>query len=144
MCAKTSSGPSADDEIRLDHLIIPKLDAEVKPQLQDVGFLGSYSLIPSTGELCFKTQVAIRATMLTANEWEYFILNGEDLSVDYTPTVNTYVKQLLTDYRSEAEQKLQLLAEQAQTTAQGLLILRWSQIIDAIDTFEAFSTFSDS
>lgn len=135
VCLDTIDGPSVDDEVRLDHLIIPRLETEVRNQLQDVGFLGSYALLPTSNELCFKTQVAVRAAMLTANEWEYFITNGEDLSVDQTPAVDAFVKELLVDYRSEAEQKLQLLSEQENTPASVILSLRWAQIIDAIDAF---------
>ena len=133
ICSNEPKGPSVDDDIRLDHLIIPRLEANIRDQLQDVGFLGGYSLIPTSNELCFKTQVAIRAATLTCNEWEYFAANGDDLAADHSATVNNFVKALLTDYRSDAVQKLsdvQRLGSQP-----TMLSSRWKQIIDAIDTF---------
>lgn len=124
ICSHTSDGPSPDDDIRLDHLIIPKLSVAVRDQLQDVGFLGAYALLPATNELCFKTQVAVRAALLTCNEWEYFVACGEDLSVDYTSEVNEFVKSLLAEYRKTAIEY---------SGAPGMLGLRWTQIVEAID-----------
>ena len=135
ICSNTSTGPSVDDDIRLDHIIIPNLDPKVRDQLQDVGFLGAYALLPASNELCFKTQVAVRAALLTSNEWEYYIANGEDLAVDQTPIVYEFVKKLLQDYRVDAVQKLQVLREQEDTTVRAILCLRWTQIIEAIDAF---------
>ena len=125
ICPHTPHGPS-DDDIRLDHLIIPKLSIEVQNQLQDVGFLGAYALLPAKNELCFKTQVAVRAAVLTCNEWEFFVACGEDLTVDRTPEVNAFVKPLLAEYRKEAARYCD---------AHGMLGLRWTQILDAIDAF---------
>ena len=126
---------SVDDGIRLDHLIVPTLEADVRGQLQDVGFLGGYALLPMTSELCFKTQVAVRAALLSCNEWEYFAANGEDLSVDHTAAVKTYVCWLLAEYRKDATEKLQDVEASGSGVAQTILKQRWTQIVDAIDAF---------
>ena len=136
ICSHTLEGPSIDDDIRLDHLILPKLNPDIQSQLQDVGFLGAYALLPANNELCFKTQVAVRAAILTCNEWEYFVTNGEDLSVDYTTAVNDFVKKLLVEYRGLALGKISELRGLGNSTAKGTLSLRWTQIIDAIDAFD--------
>lgn len=126
ICSNEPNGPSPDDDIRLDHLLIPKLSQSVRDQLQDVGFLGAYALLPASNELCFKTQVAMRAALLTCNEWEYFVACGEDLSTDYTREVNQLVRSFLSDYRKAAA---------GHCNAPGMLGLRWRQIVDAIDAF---------
>ena len=136
VCSQGPNGPSVDDDIRLDHLIIPKLDSEVRCQLQDVGFLGAYALSPASNEICFKTQVAVRAALLTANEWEYYIANGEDLSIDQTPEVNDFVKKLLVDYRMTCVRNVQALQELEASPAQKVLTRRWHQIVEAIYAFD--------
>lgn len=157
---------SPDDEIRLDHVIIPHLSDETKSQLQDVGFLGGYALLPieypcynkaqdgrkscrdhcrQPWELCFKTQVAVRAVLLTANEWEYFVTNGEDLSGDQSAAVNKWLQPHLQDLRTEALQKqadLQRLCDGegsplSEDRAVGVKMLRdrWAQISGHLEGF---------
>jgi len=129
-------GHSSDDDIRIDHLILPKLSEIVRDQLQDVGFLGGYALLPAENELCFKTQVAVRAMLLSANEWEHFMGSGEDLTIDHTPNVNAWVQELLVDYRELAAQRLAKMDKiEWNDVARASLTLRWSQIVDAIDRF---------
>lgn len=129
----------ADDEIRLDAIILPNLSSTLKDQLQDVGFLGGYALSPETGEICFKTEVAIRATLLTANEWEYFVSRGEDLSEDRTREVRGLVKKWLREYRPHVTGMTEAVDEGAGhcwKSAHELAKARWRQIGDAIDRFE--------
>lgn len=167
ICASPVQHSSADDEIRLDHVIIPHLSDETKSQLQDVGFLGGYALLPieypcynkspdddgdkpckdhcrQPWELCFKTQVAVRAVLLTANEWEYFVTNGEDLSGDQSAAVNKWLKPHLQGLRTEALKKQADLQELRETekalsedraVAINMLEERWSQISGHLETF---------
>lgn len=148
---------SPDDEIRLDHVILPHFSDETKSQLQDVGFLGGYALLPSqypcsrsksakdapTGclancrqpwEICFKTQVAVRAVLLTANEWEYFLTNGEDLSGDKSAAVNAWLRPHLQAYKDEVIQEINstedldksLISDHA--LAVSMMKERWTQV----------------
>lgn len=126
VCSHQPNGHSPDDDIRLDHLILPKLSQDVRERLQDVGFLGAYALLPATNELCFKTQVAVRAALQTCNEWEYFVACGEDLSEDHTLEVERFVEPLLLEYRKVAFEYCD---------APGMIGLRWQQIGEAIDNF---------
>jgi hypothetical protein len=138
-CSFYDRSPSPDDGIKLDHLIIPKLEPNIRDQLQDVGFLGNYTLASATGELCFKTEVAVRAALLSSNEWEYFISNGEDLGDDKSPQVRTYVKQTLNEYRNEVFQvmhRIDDIEDSDVKTAKILLDARYEQILDAIARFE--------
>jgi hypothetical protein len=139
-------------------VILPNFSDETKSQLQDVGFLGAYALLPSSypcsrskspktasegcaakcrqpWEICFKTQVAVRAVLLTANEWEYFVTNGEDLSGDKSAAVNDWLRPHLQGLRSEAAQKVQVLEEveaeigEDHVLAVAMMKERWSQIV---------------
>jgi len=123
--------PSPDDDIRLDHIIIPGLSEEVRSRLQDVGFLGGYAYLSATHELCFKTQVAIRATVLTANEWEYYIENGEDLAEDQTSRVEKIVQVMFLPHNEQAQRTVVALRGMQPSPMTALLTERWKQIITA-------------
>ncbi|KAK1055591.1 hypothetical protein LTR12_011163 [Friedmanniomyces endolithicus] len=130
--------PNPDDDIRLDHILLPALTPAVRTQLQDVGFLGGYGLLPATNELCFKTQVAARAMLLTCNEWEYFVANGEDLGEDQSGAVRTFMEPLLTQYLAEAAKNLARIAFGRDDACDknnefALLDMRWTQIAQALE-----------
>ncbi|KAK0937934.1 hypothetical protein LTR29_010499 [Friedmanniomyces endolithicus] len=132
--------PNRDDDIRLDHILLPALTPAVRTQLQDVGFLGGYALLPASNELCFKTQVAVRAMLLTCNEWEYFVANGEDLGEDQSGAVRTFVAPLLKQYSDEAAEKLVRIASKREDLRDrnnefDLLDTRWTQIAHALEDF---------
>ncbi|KAK3674363.1 hypothetical protein LTR78_005832 [Recurvomyces mirabilis] len=134
--------PNIDDDIRLDHILLPALTETVSSQLQDTGFLGGYALLPASNELCFKTQVAVRAMLLTCNEWEYFVSSGEDLARDETAAVLRFMRPLLVKYRDDARQKLEILggndvASGGLENEVGILRTRWKQIVDGLDVFLA-------
>lgn len=163
VCESTMQHASPDDEIRIDHVILPHLCEATKAQLQDVGFLGGYALLPAeyicqsretdkpgaighcTGkcrqpwDICFKTQVAVRAELLTANEWEYFVSCGEDLSGDKSAAVDRWLLEKLERYIVDADAKaVQLKLRKAECLKDaeteghdlGIAILetRWRQI----------------
>lgn len=114
--------------MRIDHIVIPKLSEQVRSRLQDVGFLGGYALLPATNELCFKTQVAIRATFQTANEWEYFIQNGEDLGEDCTPQVEKIVQKWYSARASEENASTRALESFGESPKVKTIAARWAQI----------------
>ncbi|EME38939.1 hypothetical protein DOTSEDRAFT_75593 [Dothistroma septosporum NZE10] len=134
-------GQPTDDDIRLDHIVLSTMPESTREALQDVGFLGGYALLPGTNELCFKTQVAIRAILLTANEWEYFIANGEDLSGDQSAKVRSWLKPRMKEYRKAAASKQEELekleVKDEEQEAVRLLKLRWRHIQDAVNAFLA-------
>lgn len=113
--------------------------------MQDVGFLGGHALLPADNEMCFKTQVAVRAVLLTCNEWEHFLSSGEDLTVDHTPAVVAWVQELLVAYREVAVQRLANIDKiEWNDVARSSLRLRWNQIVDAIDRFVEAGAERDS
>ncbi|PPJ59289.1 hypothetical protein CBER1_04201 [Cercospora berteroae] len=143
-----SSPPNSpsDDDIRLDHIVDAKLSPTTKSQLQDVGYSGSYTLFPASShrvqpEICFRTQVAVRAELLTANEWEYFMLNGEDMTSDQSGKAKEWLRPLLEEYRDQARDKLAELAKlepeegSADAGAVFWLKIRWEQIKQALNAF---------
>jgi hypothetical protein len=130
-----------DDEIRLDHVLLPRLTESQQSALQDVGFLGGYALLPSSGELCFKTQVTVRSVLLTANEWEHFMGSGEDLADDKESEVLDWLKPSLETYVQEAKEAVAalgpLVEENTGDLANKLKLLqsRWEQIQSALENF---------
>nr|OQO32313.1 hypothetical protein B0A51_00372 [Rachicladosporium sp. CCFEE 5018] len=158
----TTHHASPDDEIRLDHVILPQLSEDVKSQLQDLGYLGSYALLPAENscsgspncsrcgaqvwEPCFKTQVAVRAAVLSCNEWEYFATNGEDLVEDQSDAVFAWLRPFLDEYRLESEREVSAIdrlcvTDKENAAAWASLHTRWRQIRDALATFlEAIDT----
>lgn len=154
--ASTKRHASPDDEIRLDHIILPHLSGATKSQLQDLGFLGAYALLPAEyhtpdngcgidcvqpWDICFKTQVAIRAAILTCNEWEYFVTNGEDLSGDKSAMVRQWLLPHLQKYHGDLTAKvdvdeyLQDFTLAAYPVGIWLLKTRWEQILDAVGNY---------
>lgn len=79
--------------------------------------------------------------LLTSNEWEYYALNGEDLSEDRTRDVEAWVgREVLGKLREEARARLEELGGVERLgweVAVMLLTVRWRQIVDAMDVFLA-------
>lgn len=145
------TSPSADDEIRIDKEVLTVLSDNVKQQLSDLGYLGPFALIPSRGddgrttgwELCFKTQVAIRAKLLTCNEWEYFASTGEDIGDDMSTEVFNAMTTVLTELVVASNQhadevdgaKPENMTDTAFKSARELTKQRWKQIADSVEAF---------
>ncbi|KAK6429405.1 hypothetical protein LTR95_014449 [Oleoguttula sp. CCFEE 5521] len=144
----TEQHANPDDEMRMDHMILPHLSEEVKSQLQDLGYLGSYALLPvdnpckgddyhayycedQVWEPCFKTQVAVRAAVLSCNEWEYFATSGEDLGKDKCQAVLDWLQPHIDRAWREAQDHLMRYHPEKDTqnaVALALLNTRWTQI----------------
>ncbi|KAK4894734.1 hypothetical protein LTR27_007122 [Elasticomyces elasticus] len=134
--------PNGDDDVRLDHIVLPLLTPTVRAQLQDVGFLGGYALLPATNELCFKTQVAVRAMLLTCNEWEYFVENGEDLAEDQSWAVTRFLLHPFKQWADHAcgehrmiDEKLDREEYSSMKNELEMLRMRWLQIITALSCY---------
>lgn len=102
---------SADDSISLDALILPALSPDQRSTLADVGYEGNYALDPNTMELCFRTQVAVRSVLLSANEWEFFMGSGEDITEDQSGAVKKWLSDRVEEYVQEARKSRGRLAE---------------------------------
>lgn len=133
------AGAPTDDDIRLDSYILPHLSSQTKEQLQDTGYLGSYALDPKTNEICFKTQVAIRAELLTSNEWEYFIGSGEDMSSNQNKRVEKWLVNLLKQDLASAQKMVDELRDRKSTPDEAPMVslaqARWTQIVRGLRAY---------
>lgn len=124
-------------------MILPRLNESQQHILQDVAYLGGYALDPSANELCFKTQVAVRSVLLTANEWEHYMGSGEDLASDKDSEVVEWLKPALEEYAQQADTAVKRLTELRKAESQpaafesklALLQARWEQIRAALKHF---------
>lgn len=126
----------SDDSINLDHILLPNFSSAVKSTLQDTGYLGNYSYIPTEGVFCFRTQVAIRAQLFSANEWEFFYLNGVDMGVDREREVKEWLQGPLEDYLAEVRERLHRYenwwVEKGEEAALEVIKERWKQIEEGV------------
>lgn len=138
--------PATDDFIALDSILVPTFSPSVRDKLQQAGFLGSYALVPSTGDVCFKTQVAVRATFLEVREWDIFRTRGDDAGGrDHGARVSEVLKPLMQDLGDQARKHLEEItaertasagdALQAADQAWDLLTIRWTQVLKAVEGY---------
>ncbi|PSR83846.1 hypothetical protein BD289DRAFT_506428 [Coniella lustricola] len=78
-------GQNQWDELRLDDALLPSLSPSQQEDLEDVGFLGNYTLDRQT--VCHRTQVALRLLLtsvpahrggITMNSWRRFVSGLDD------------------------------------------------------------------
>lgn len=131
------------------------LSESVKERLSDVGFLSPYALIPISDDEsgntswgpCFKTQVAIRATIQTCNEWEFFAENGDDLGPDASDSVDSRLAQALRPLLEEARKRsvtrngdnAAVKRNTKTELAMSMIDERWKQIEDIVDAYTSNS-----
>lgn len=117
----------------------------MQQQLLDLGYLAPYALVPCVledkttqgWEPCFKTQVAIRATFQSCNEWEFYAENGQDLSGDSSGEVVARLNEPLRRLLLECETALACCnaAEVNAGEAERMLSPRWGQIKAVIEWY---------
>ncbi|KAK5689958.1 hypothetical protein LTR17_026084 [Elasticomyces elasticus] len=108
--------PNRDDDIRLDHIVLPMLTPT--------------------------TQVAVRAMLLTCNEWEYFVENGEDLAEDQSHAVSHFLLHPFHEHRDYAARAFRTVEDKSDWEEYSsmkneleMLRMRWLQIITAIECY---------
>ncbi|GAB7345966.1 hypothetical protein MBLNU457_4189t1 [Dothideomycetes sp. NU457] len=133
-----------DDSLPLSPIIMPHLTPTQLSALRDVGYEGNYSLDPSIQELCFRTQVAVRSVLLTANEWEFFMSSGEDIGVDMSGEVTEWVKQKVREWLVEAKETIgkvyqmnHVETRDTVTARLGLVMRRWAELIEGFKQWVA-------
>ncbi|MCJ1367693.1 hypothetical protein MMC16_006827 [Acarospora aff. strigata] len=62
------------DSLIIDHLILPHLSPHHKSLLEEAGYLGTYTLLPSG--VCYRTQVALRTQTLSLEHWRLYVASG--------------------------------------------------------------------
>ncbi|KAF2150382.1 SET domain-containing protein [Myriangium duriaei CBS 260.36] len=133
---------SQDDSISLDEIILAGKHAhkEQRHTLESVGYLGNYSLTPSTNEICFRTQVALRTRLLTSNEWEYYMGSGDDIANDKSEEVKESLCRMIRGHienMTDMTTKLKQVRDEGKGHTQVLssILERWRQIQDALQKY---------
>jgi len=122
-----------DDSLPLSPILLPHFTAPQLSALRDVGYEGNYSLDPSTHELCFRTQVAVRSVLLTANEWEFFMSSGEDIGVDMSGKVVEWVKVKAREWLVQAREAIKGVENRVEDretvkARMDLVLVRWREL----------------
>ena len=79
--------------------------------------------------------------LLTANEWEYFVSNGEDLSGDKSAAVNAWLRPHLQANKDEVIQEIKSVEDLCKSPgpdhalAVSIMKERWTQILEHIGNF---------
>ncbi|SMR64402.1 unnamed protein product [Zymoseptoria tritici ST99CH_3D1] len=136
----SASPPSPDDSIMLDSVILPKLRPSIRTALEDAGFLGSYAYLPSTQDICFRTQAAMRA--VNGADWEHFVATGEDSGKSLEDDCRGWLKPVVQESVDFAKERVtemdgELLIDGAERAKTQLCLIRerWQQIVSALDDF---------
>jgi hypothetical protein len=130
--------PSPDDSVMLDSVILPKFSSTTRDALKDAGYLGSYAFLPASQDICFRTQVAVRAAL--GADWNHYLAMGEDEGKDRDEDVRVWLRPVVKGYVESAREKVkdmdERLSEQDEEqimTHLRLIRERWSQIEKALD-----------
>jgi hypothetical protein len=119
-----------DDNTKLDHLIIPILTKAQTNLLEQHRYLGDYTLDASG--VCYRTQVALRATFTPARKMEQFLAGTWDGEAD-DAKVDAKRTSILQQYRKEIEVELSGLEKLKDSDAVRTLIMRWKQILVMVE-----------
>ncbi|KAF8853952.1 SET domain-containing protein [Acephala macrosclerotiorum] len=119
------------DEVLLDDFILPLLSAEKKERLKDAGFLGKYVL--DRREVCYRTQVALRAQCLSARKWQRFV-DGSDDGDEDEEAVNKVLLKVLMRYKKDADKTFKQVRaiKDGEASHRDTLSRRWKQIGDLL------------
>lgn len=109
------------DEVSLDDLLLPRLSAAQKAELQDAGFLGKWMLDRRTPG-CFRTQVALRV-LRGANTRAF--LNGVEKE-GVQGEVDVYLYEVLGEFLEDIERRVG--AVEGMGLGGEVLAKRWRQI----------------
>lgn len=115
------------DETSLDSCILPLFSKQQKQQLDEVGFLGKYTLDKET--TCHRTQVALRLLCLSGKRWQRFV-GGQDDGEKEQPAVDACLAQILDGYLDHVEEKMERLTmlDSGLDSQRTALSNRWKQI----------------
>ncbi|KAL3420204.1 SET domain-containing protein [Phlyctema vagabunda] len=116
------------DQVKLDSYILPRLSSLQKKELEDAGFLGNYIL--DKGEICYRTEVAIRALCLPPNRWERFV-NGSDDGIGEHVKIQQELLHILEAYKRDVLATIRQLAsiKVGLECQRDVLHRRWKQIL---------------
>jgi hypothetical protein len=116
------------DEVCLDDMILPLLDATQRIQLDNRGYLGNYT-IDDKMEACHRTQVVLRILCCTPKQWNSFV-DGEDNGQTSQGTVDAMLAQLLDRFLVTIRKNLENIEKLkvGHIVQRELISQRWKQI----------------
>lgn len=116
-----------DDWTPLDEYVLPLLDTEQKQRLEENGLLGKY-VLDVNGNVCHRTQCALRALFLPLRRWERFVAGVDDGEKDQAKVNELSNGKVLKEYARVAETMRHQLADLEKSYAKDMLLSRWHQI----------------
>ncbi|KAI1398597.1 SET domain-containing protein [Hypoxylon fuscum] len=122
------------DEVLLDEVLLPKLDAKQKEKLEEVGYLGKYVL--EREGVCHRTQVAMRLLCCGAREWKKFV-DGAD-GERSQKMVDEAIYSLTGDMQRHADLQIAGITDlrDVDKEQKETLIRRWEQIKDVVLSYQ--------
>ncbi|KAL0261893.1 hypothetical protein SLS55_003326 [Diplodia seriata] len=113
------------DETKLDDIILPKLYQEKKDAMDELGFLGDFTI--DSSQTCHRTQVALRALVLPGNTWRRFA-DGFDDGERERDRVDERLVQILKQYAREIDTVEKEIQDLSPSDRRSTLEKRWDQI----------------
>lgn len=108
-CSQMSDGfmleNNCDDNISLDEILLPAFAKSEQDRLRNAGYWADYTLKPMTGDVCFRTQVAVRSVILKSESWERFMVEGDDSDRDHSAEVIAWIRLHVCQYLSACQTK---------------------------------------
>jgi hypothetical protein len=116
------------DKVCLDDVVLPRLDAAQRAQLEERGLLGPFLLDAETLG-CRNTQAALRLLCCTQEQWWEFVGEG-DAGDGSQASVDKLLRSLLDEYLMLAGKTLEKIGRlrRGQAIQRDLLRQRWKQI----------------
>ncbi|KAI1380020.1 SET domain-containing protein [Hypoxylon crocopeplum] len=121
------------DEVLLDDVLLPRLNARQKQKLEEAGFLGKYVLDHET--VCYRTQIAVRLLCCGVREWKR-IVDGINDGERSQRQADQIILEVLKELKRNADKTISEVealgvGDQHQ---RDVLVKRWRQIQDLADT----------
>ncbi|KAK3685221.1 hypothetical protein B0T22DRAFT_409442 [Podospora appendiculata] len=117
------------DAVCLDDVLLPRLSARQKKELEDGGFLGGY-LLTAEGGACARTRVALRLLARAGTRSRKSSGAGDEEDMDWKGT-DIWLIRVLEDLAEVARKTMVTIADLEQVglaSQRELLALRWGQI----------------
>ena len=105
------------DSISLDAVILPTINPEQRRRADAKGYLGEYTLFSPAanrgiGDVCWRTEVIARITILAAEQWEGLVdglLSEDELEPDVEDKANALIRTWVGTMHKQAERSVRAL-----------------------------------
>jgi hypothetical protein len=115
------------DYITLDEYLLPMLSTKAKGTLEKMGYLGNY--VFCDGEICWRTEIALRAEVSSPEELHIFAMKGQKVSKEAEEEYKAFHDEFVKKLREDIEGQVTRLKSKAFSDRYGqALRRRWKQI----------------